>query len=248
MEPSPINEELLAGHVLGDLDSLEQQQFNNLLRDDPGLALEIERLQETLNLLPYTLPEEEVPSPLLRDKILNTVQTTPPLTKVTAPVQSLPVARPSFWPWLGSIAAVAAVVLGLDSLRLRQELSTVQGQLSQQQAVSQLLQNSDTKLVSFKGTTEAMQSSGNLLFTPNQTAILTLKDINPIPKSQVYRLWAIIDDKKIFCGDFTPDAQGKVLLSIKLAPELAGATLAVSLEPNKPLPQPTGPIVLISRS
>jgi len=241
MEQPPTAEELLAGHVLGDLDPQEQEQYNQLLRENPPLAQEIERLQETLNLLPYTLPEEASPPMLLKAKILAAAQSGPPLPRI-APNQP----QRNFWPWIGSIAAGIAVILGWDSYRLRQELATVQDQLAQQQS---LLQDSNTKLVSFKATGDTMQPTGNLLFAPkDQVAVLTLKDIKPLPPSQVYRLWAITDGKKILCGDFSPDTQGKVSLRIRLTPKLAGATLAVTLEPAEKLPQPTGPIVLVSRS
>jgi hypothetical protein len=51
--------------------------------------------------------------------------------------------------------------------------------------------------------------------SPQQSsAVLTLQSVSPIPVGQVYRIWAMNGDEEIACGDFLPDASGKVLMEV----------------------------------
>ncbi|WP_218082827.1 anti-sigma factor [Anthocerotibacter panamensis] len=243
-------EELLAGHTLGDLAPEEQRVFNQLLQQHPELAQEVDQLRETLALLPYALTASSAPPPLLRNRILEAARTLPhnPIDPqpITVPVPQRP--RLLRWsPALGSIAALLALMLGLDSYRLRQELSTTKYELAKEQSVVDMLHQRGTRLVSFRPTGKVSGASGSLMITPqDKAAVLTLKDVTPLPEGQVYRLWAVVNGKKLVCGEFTPNATGTVFVHLLWDPQLGQAPLVVTLEPAEKTAEPTGPMVLSS--
>jgi len=235
--------ELLAGYILGDLGPEEQQEFVALLRDNPELSQELEYLQETLDSLPYTLPEPE-PSSQLRGTLLEAAARTLPV----AQTPRLRLVR-SFSPWLAAAASIAVVIVGVDSYRVHQELAQTQSQLGQQVAITQMLWTSGTHLVTFKPMDTKTGASGSMVVTPGDTrAVLVLREVTPIPSHQVYRLWATVDGKKQICGEFTPDAKGEVWVKVPVDETLSKMPLVVTLESiNAPM-EPTGPMILTSSS
>jgi anti-sigma-K factor RskA len=244
MQPLEMWEELVAGYVLEDLSLEEKKAFDQLLQERPELvAAEIRRLKETLALTPYALPEA-IPSPRLRNQLLVAAE------QQTAQVINLSTVasrRSVAWlSWAGSAAAVIALVLGLDSYRLRQELQTTQEQLAQQQSIVSMLQQTNTRLVTLRPSTPSSEASGNLVVTPSdKDAVLVLKNLAPIPKEQVYRLWAVIKGKKLPCGQFTPDPKGTVFLKLPMEEALVKAPLVVTLEPSlSPSTSAEGPMVM----
>ncbi len=244
MQPPELWEELVAGYVLEDLSLEEKEAFDQLLKERPEhVATEIRRLQETLALTPYALPEA-VPSLALRKRLLEAAQ---PEALVKQSGATLPRRRPALWTyWAGGVAAAAALVFGLDSYALRQKLNTAQKQITQQQAVLSMLYHSNTRLVAFKASTPQSQASGNLLVTSSdKEAVLVLKNLAPVPKEKIYRLWAVINGKKFPCGQFTPDAKGTVFLKLPMEDALVKVPLMVTLEPSlSPPTSAEGPMVM----
>ncbi|WP_287128257.1 anti-sigma factor domain-containing protein [Candidatus Cyanaurora vandensis] len=234
--PQP-EQELIAGYVLGNLSPEEQQLFNQLLQAKPALDTEVERLQATLGLLPYALPDTEPgPTPALRARILQAAQATAP------PVRQFPWTQA-----LIGLAAVGVVVLGLDNYQLRQGLTTTQAQLAQERDVLAMLQQPQTQLVTMKGMAEGAQASGSILITPGTSeAVLLLQNLPPLTEGQVYRLWRVFANQPEARGDFTPGPQGTVFIKLPAAATLPGGVLAVTIEPTQILPKPTGPMVMTS--
>ncbi|MCC5899625.1 MAG: hypothetical protein EA395_12635 [Phormidium sp. GEM2.Bin31] len=132
-------QELAAGYVLGDLSSEERQLFQQQLQRHPELAEDVRQLQDVLGVIPYGLPE--MPSPQgLREAIL--AATDPEVLPdshsnrgAVIPLQSRQ--RRFRWQrWASGVAAVVAVALLLDNLRLRQTLNYTQAQLQARDPVS----------------------------------------------------------------------------------------------------------------
>ncbi len=243
MQPLEMWEELVAGYVLEDLSLEEKQAFDQLLQERPEqVAGEIRRLKETLALTPYALPET-LPSPKLRDQLLVAAQQQ---TAQVIDLSNVASRRSSWVSWAGSAAAVVALVLGWDSYCVRQELQTTQEQLAQQKSIVSMIQQANTRLVTFKASAPKSQASGNLVVTSSdKEAVLVLKNLAPVPKDQVYRLWAVIDGKKSPCGQFTPDPQGTVFLKLPMEEALVKAPLMVTLEPSlSPPTSAEGPMVM----
>ncbi|PSF38455.1 hypothetical protein C7H19_05575 [Aphanothece hegewaldii CCALA 016] len=234
--PPPNNiEELLAGYVLDDLSSEEIQIVEQLLRDDPTLVLEVKRLQEAFDLLPYALDEVE-PTAQLGQTILKEIS-----PKI--PSKSIPWAK-----IIAGVSALVALFLGLDNIRLRQELKLVQNQKN----VINVLQTANTRVFTLVGTDKAKTASGSVAIDPlGKKAVIVLQNLPTPSEKQIYRLWAIIDDKKIACADFRASSEGKVLQEFVLPVDVCGSTkstLAVTLEPLPAPPQPVGPAMMIEKS
>jgi anti-sigma-K factor RskA len=231
--PNDIKE-LLAGYVLDDLSPKEVKEVEELLSDNPTLVLEVKRLQEAFDLMPYALNEVE-PPPQLRKTILE---------------QMSPTIAPKPIPWAKIIAGTTALValyLGLDNVRLRQALKLAQNQ----RKVINVLQQANTRVFSLVGTENANQALGNIAIDPQaRKAVIVFQNLPTAPKGQIYRLWAIIDNKKIACADFRASAEGKVLEEFSLPVDVCGSsqsTLAVTLEPLPSPPQPVGPAMMIEK-
>lgn len=237
-------EELLASYVLGDLTPEEVATVNQLLKTHPELEAEVSRLQKTLALFPLALPESS-PSTTLGSQILQaasaSVSDSPERT--WNQVGRRAKAKLGI---LGSVAAAFVVGLGLYSFRLNQQLAFTQAELSHYKEAIALLRQPNNRLVSLKGTNTIPQASGSMVVVPNsEVAVLTLQNVAPLPKGQIYRLWAVADGKKIYCGEFQPDSQGKVFVEIPLDNVMSGnSSVVVTVEPSQKTSQPTGEMVM----
>ncbi|MDJ0735288.1 MAG: anti-sigma factor [Nostocaceae cyanobacterium] len=177
--------------------------------------------------------------------------------------------------WLGLAGGVAAVfiaTLGLYNYQLQKQLAIAQADLShyrQEIALSELqkelaqtrnelsryqqtidlLKQPNNRLLTLKGTTPNIASSGSLVIAPNsQVAVLTLQNLPPIPEDKVYRLWAFVGSKKIKCAKFTPDLEGRVMLQIPLKRWGTTTNVFVTIEPKEGLSLPTGETVMTGTS
>jgi anti-sigma-K factor RskA len=258
-------EELLAGYVLGNLTPEEVAEVNELLISHPELLAEITSLQETLSLLPLSLPEAS-PSPSLRSRLLaqtqvqvereSTIDAAIPMGMRTA-VAEIPQLRRQLWSsrniWLailGSLVAIYTVGLGIDNYRLRQELASARSDLDRYRDAVALLRQPDNRLLALKGMGATPTASGSITIAPSsQTAMLVVQNLSVLPKGKVYRLWAMSNGQKIDCAEFVPDAQGKVLLQIPLDRFSSSMVqVAITIEPSQRTQQPTGEMVMIGGS
>jgi hypothetical protein len=202
----PISDDdraLAAGYVLGDLDVEEQERFEQLLRQKPELKRELRALQASLRVLPQGLELVE-PPPHLADQILtsHTLATAQPRRRI---------------PWmllLAGLSASLALLLGLDNLRLRQQLSIAQRQTPE--PIAEILQRPNSRLVAIRSA-NPQGTAGTLLFTPGkwQEVVVSLGNLPPLPPDQVYRMWLNLANGDILpCGAFKPDAAGRVFVRI----------------------------------
>ncbi|MCU0552632.1 MAG: anti-sigma factor [Leptolyngbya sp. Prado105] len=194
---------LIAGYVLGDLDPHEAAEFQQLLIENPAIALEVDQMQRVLELSYAAL--EVQPSSDLRSKIL-AAQTSPPIRQT----------RRSF-SWSRAINLAAAVIiaaLAINNYRLSQEL-----QMSHRET-----QRLATLVYSLQATAEGNAASARVKVDPNRLeAVLTVQNLSPLPPGKVYALWTVVsedapvtrDDKSAILTDvFNVDAQGNASQSI----------------------------------
>jgi len=236
--------ERLASYVLGDLTPEEVASVNQLLESHPELATEVSRLQKTLALLPLSLPETSPPA-MLGSQILQAARDSD--TSSTARVSNRLRPRPNAWLGVaGSIAASVIVGLGLYGYRLHQEVIAARAELSRYEEAIALLRQPSNRLVSLKGTNAIPQAFGSMVVVPSsEVAVLTLQNLAPLPKGQIYRLWEAADGKKIYCGEFKPDSQGKVFVELPLDNFMFGnSSILVTIEPSQKTPQPIGETVM----
>lgn len=239
----PNSEEILAGYVLGNLEPEEVEQVKQQLEANPELQAQVSKLQETLALMPYGLPQSN-PPPGLRDRIL----------QASSQCEQVPVSqtksffrrdRLSFA--FGSIAALLALMLGWDSYRLRGQLAATQFELAQQQDLVALLRSPNNRLISLAGMNAAQSASGSLMIAPyGEKAVLAVKNLQPLPQGKTYRLWAVSNGKKIGCGKFAPNAEGTVFLELSLEGLQTATEVVVTIEPTPGPSQPTGAMVMTS--
>ena len=125
-------QELLADYVLGDVTPEEAETVHQLLLAHPELQGEVNRLQETLALLPLALPESSPPK-TLKTNILRLAQANP----ANSIVDSLRRQSKLRFFALGSVALSIILGLGFSNYRLHEELALVQADLAQyQQAIA----------------------------------------------------------------------------------------------------------------
>ncbi len=228
--PQPHNlSEILAGYVLGDLDETELVWLNQQLAANPQLKEKVSQLESTLTLMPYGLPED-VPQNDLRSQIMAQVQPQSRSTKYR-------------WSWIiSTVTAVSALWLGMNNFSLRQQLALRDNQLQQQQELITLLRQPNNRLVALQGNQDVVTASGSLFISPeSKTAVLALQNLEPLAGKQVYRLWAISQNKKTGCANFTPNAEGKVDLTIAPDDALFDAnSILITIEPQADTEQPLG--------
>ncbi|MEO0433123.1 MAG: hypothetical protein AAF151_15665 [Cyanobacteria bacterium J06656_5] len=162
--PRPLSpqeiQELIAGYVLGDLSSAEAEEFRSLLLQLPELQAEVTSLQEVLAMMPYGLDEAD-PEDGLRSQILSAAQ-----AELSQRVSVPPPTSRRFQlrlPWaMTTAAAVVAIVSGLATLHLSDQVRSLQAQRPQSElaqtditqtwsGLSQLLQDHQQSLVNPKG-------------------------------------------------------------------------------------------------
>ena len=227
--------ELLAGHVLGDLSPDEAETLRQQLAADPSLAAQMQQLQQTLEALPYALPAIEPPD-RLRHRLLRSADPAFP--------------RRQLIQWGAAVGIVALMVgaIGVDDFRLRQQIEGLQAQLGKQQDVIAMLQQPKTRLVSLKGMEWAAEASGSIVVTPGEPkAVLVLQNLPTLAPGQYYQLWAIVDGQKLAWERFSANDQGGVFTKLSL-PGNQITTLVVTVEAVPEPKTPTGPMVMISDS
>ncbi|MDJ0534591.1 MAG: anti-sigma factor [Xenococcaceae cyanobacterium MO_207.B15] len=223
-------EEILAGYVLGNLDETELAWLNEQLVANPELREEVKQLQATLTLMPYDLPQD-VPESNLRQAILNNVETKP---------SHQPRLQRLSW-IIGAVTAFSTLCLGINNYGLRQQLASTNSQLQEHQELISLLRQPNNRLVSFQGLETFPTASGSLFIAPQKhKAVLALQNLQPLSGNQVYRLWAVSQEKKTGCANFIPDKEGKVHLELS-NDDLSNANyLLITVEPEADTPQPEG--------
>lgn len=251
--------ELLAGYVLGDLTHQEVTEMHQLIAEHPEIVTEIDQFQETLAMLPLGL-SETYPAQSLRDRIASKaipIGVENLLAEPLEPSIDLSMSKVTRSPqhknlWklgtigLSSISAIAIIALGFDNYQMRQQIATNQIELQKHRQTIAMLQGADNRMISLKGMGAIPAATGSVMIAPTEkTAMISIQNLRQIPQDNSYRLWAIVDGKKIDCAQFRPDDQGKVFLKVPLGNALKqSTTLIITIEPNKDMSESTGEMVM----
>ncbi len=260
---------LLAGYVLNDLTPEEVVQVEQLLAQQPTIAMEAQKIQSTLAMLSLSLPATQ-PSPHLETQLLQAAQVDHAPATPRRPV----------WRSLGrwvAVSSAAAVIVGLslevvqlrhqlgvaqaDRQSLQTELDTVRAtlaqirqaelpqtrqELSRYQSAVNVLQQPDNRYFTMAGAAPEIPSTGSLVIAPEAaSAVLVLQGVAALPVGQVYRLWAVVDGQKIACGDFTPTANGDVFVQLPVDQWGNTAEVSITVEPTQELAEPVGEMVIV---
>jgi Anti-sigma-K factor rskA len=232
LTPSSSSEnwsELLAGYVLGDLTPAEISIVEEYLAAHPEQQAEVASLRQPLELFSLSLPAN-LPPAALRQSIMqlaaNEAVTQQPVIPAALPNSTIP----KFKLWLAAIAGLGVTLctgLGWQNYHLSQELAQVRQDLAQTktaptsqispvtQAMVSILQQPNNRFLALKSMGRKTMGMGSLVMAPYQaSAVLTLQKVPPIPAGKVYRVWAILGEGEMACGDFVPDASGQVLMQL----------------------------------
>jgi Anti-sigma-K factor rskA len=217
MNPLPSHSELLAGYLIGDLTPSEMVAVEELLATDPAFQQELQELQDLWQMLPLSLPMTPEPSPQLRSRILAAAR----------PKRSW---KP-LWMAVTAGAIAACCGLGWQNRQLQQQLATAQQEVNNQVA---LLNQSGNRLLPIKAMDNHSAVTGSLIMSPSSgQAVLALQKVPKLPDGKVYRIWAMLGDKEMACGDFTPDRQGQVFMKLPMQQWGQAKTVMVTIElPN----------------
>jgi anti-sigma-K factor RskA len=195
MTPDVDTEELAVLYVLGELRADEAAAFERRLGDDALLAAEVVRLRRTLGLLPYATAAE--PPPGLRERILAAAAA----AHAPAPASRRPAPRIVWSRFAAAAAAALALALGVDSYRVRRELSL------QQELAQTLLEPNLVHRFALAG---AAGSGKVALDMDAKRGAVVLHDVPALPPGQVYRLWASVGGNDVYCADFQAGRDGAV--------------------------------------
>jgi anti-sigma-K factor RskA len=219
-------------YVLGELPAPEARALERRMTSDTALADEVRRLQRTLGALPFAVAAE--PPPDLRAKIVRAAE---------ARHRARHGGRSRRFVWsqfATAIAATLALALGLDSYRVRRELSM------QEQVARLLLEPNVVR--SFRVAGEGATGTVALDLDAKRGAVV-MRGAKPLPAGRTYRLWAQVADRAVPCGDFRPQDDGTVLMQFPVPVDAYTAPIGklfVTVEPAGPGETPTGPSVMES--
>jgi anti-sigma-K factor RskA len=247
---SPDVHTLTGAYALDALDELERRRFETHLAECPDCTREVDELRATAAKL--AVAAAETPPERLRQRVLAQVATTrqePPAT--TTATHPRPSGRTSWAVRLtaaaAGLAAAAAVLLGVVTVRTGAERDAAQAQLAQLQAryatVAELASAPDARGDS--GTGAHGGTAFVLASHARDQAVLLVADLPAPPAGHTYQAWLI-------GGTGQPRSAGLVALDPGTgAPPLefsglAGASkVGLTVEPAGGSPQPTTtPVVL----
>lgn len=135
----------------------------------------------------------------------------------------------------------------LDAARAAQQLLTAQ--VATLEATARVLTAPATRAVALAGQGEGAKARARAFLSPDtRTLILYAYDLPELPADRTYQAWVIPGKVPVSIGVLTREAGG---FARHEASDVAGleapVTVAVTIEPQGGLPQPSGPIVLAGR-
>jgi anti-sigma-K factor RskA len=226
-------EALAVQYVLGELPADEAVAFEREMATDAALATEVKRLRGVLGLIPLATAMD--PPPGLRARVLAAAE-----EQRRAPAARRAPRRIVWSRFAAAAAAALALALGIDSYRVRRELRL-------QQELAQTLVEPD--VVHRFAMAGAAGSYGKVALDMDaKRGAVVLARMADLPAGQVYRLWAQVGEKSVFCGDFHAK-EGDVQAQFAVPVESYTAPvrkLFVTVEPAGPPGVPTGPHVMES--
>ncbi len=224
--------DMLIAYCLGELLLGEAEEFERRIARDAALAEELAGIRRTLALLPYAAISD--PPPGLRSRVL-------------AAAEAIAIGSRRRRPWGAALAALAATValaIGLDDYRMRRELAL-------QQEVTRALQEPNIVLsFALHGAGASAGAEGRaILDLDAKKAALVVRSLPELPRDRVYRLWALVGDKEVACGQFDAGPGGNVIRQFAIPVHEYTAPvrkLIVTVEPRTPATRPLGPTVMVS--
>ena len=210
-------------------------RISNPIADDPNTAAP----QQTSGAQIVTMPVTPI--------------TSGPRTKASAKV--VPIHAALWMPWaLAAALALAAVLLGLSNLALRNQLNAASSQLAaaieqtaQAQRVVDLLNSRAAQHVLLTASKVSAEPAGRAVYLAQTGSLLfQANNLKTIAADKTYELWVIpVEGKPIPAGLFRPDAAGNASVVMPQLPVgIQAKAFGVTVEQASGSDTPTAPIIL----
>lgn len=126
------------------------------------------------------------------------------------------------------------------------ELATARVSLREREAALALINDPGSRLVQLAAQGDGPYHASAILNPERQSAMILARELAPQPGKD-YQLWLIRGDDKVPAGILRTDAEGRTLARISEQALREGPpdALAVTVEPQGGMPQPTGPVILL---
>ena len=249
MEDDVIHD-LTPAYALDALDAEEQRRYEEHLEGCDQCREELASFGDVSAALAYAV-EPTAPPPGLRQRIVEQAareriaeQAAREEHAPREPQNVVRLRRPWYGPALGataSVAAAAAIVLGIWAGSLQRSLDEARTSTARQDAVIAILANPESQRASLKG------AQGALVVDPAGEAALAISSLGPAPSGKTYQAWVMEDGDPEPAGIFAGGAENSVLRLTRRVPP--GATVAVTLERDGGAQAPTSrPLLSASRA
>jgi anti-sigma-K factor RskA len=247
--------ELAAIYALGALDGEDRARFETHLAAgcDPcrEAIYESEELLSDLALAaPFMAPPASVRKRLF-DRVRQDSETKKAKSSGGSPV----------WMALAAAATLAAIGLGLYARNLSERARALYERAETERIAREGLERDmgnlaetleaftapATRAVSLAGQGEGEGAAAKaFLDTENRRLFLYVYNLPSLPEGRTYQLWLIVGETPVSMGVFGVEADGRARLDAASVPSFTGeVTVAVTIEPEGGVPQPTGPIILV---
>jgi anti-sigma-K factor RskA len=264
-------DELANLYALGALTDAEQTELAQLTAGDPAFAADVRALEGVVAALGGSVPQIDPPA-ALRSRVLAAVTGSVPAplpSDVTPLRRAVPSRSTSTLAWLAAAASlVTAAGLGLWAWQLQdrvremdvrlneaeREVVTVRQTLGQARdearilkAQAQVFLAPDVKMVYLAGQPGAPGASARAYWSRRSGMVFAAASLPPLPADKVYQVWVVAEAQPpISAGLLRPDAQGAAYETFKTPQDIpTPKVVAVTLEPEGGVPQPTGDKVLV---
>ena len=235
-------EDLKDAYVLGALPEEERLSFEEYLAAHPERQAEIDELGAVAGLLAFA-PQEQEPSPELRNRVMEVVEAEAAPHRVTRRSVS---ARIGDYLSVRSLAlgAAALLVIGLLSwnVLLQVQVEDLQGQVQDARNQRQLQQSPTIKL---EGSWADQGANAEVASIHKDQIILVARDMPSVPEDRTCQIWVISNDVPKPSGLFQPD--GNMTATPITNSITKGDVIAVTVERAGGSKKPTSAPVLSAK-
>jgi anti-sigma-K factor RskA len=263
--------ELLPAYVLGTLEPDEMLAVDAFLQQDARLLVRLRELEQAAASMAYAAPHTPLPANA-KPRLLTRIRADLAQDTASAPehdsraFQRRARLEPDEKParregWLDSLrrqtlglgALVALLVLGLYIIQLQTRLNAAATQLETTNDAVAAIQlhlgviASAEQIVRLEGTDAAPDVIGNFYAT-GEEGVVVLKGLTPLPESQTYQLWLVVDGEPVSAGLFAAKPNAASVWDVVVTPDTQNFTaIDISVEPAGGSPTLLGPVVVQGR-
>src|SRR5580765_5058283 len=224
--------DLTAAYALDALESAEAREYEAHLATCADCQADLAQLGGAVSALAFAV-ESPVPPATLRDRIIEAARSERGNVVPLRPRWTFPVVA------VAAVAACAAIGLGIWAASLSSSLNGERSAREQaDRALSILADPKATRLP------VAGETNGSLVVSPNGEAALVVSRLERAPSGKTYEAWVIQDGMPKRAGTFKGGGDTSVLHLQRAVPN--GAKVAVTLERQPGVDQPTGRVVVSS--